>query len=246
MIEKLLERLLGIPHNDRGPIYALVEYIVNHGGLFLLMFIIFAETGLFAGFFLPGDSLLFVAGIFMKQFAASLFGGTADSYAGAAFHWHYLIILSMVAAAGIIGNLVGYWFGKKGGPLLYQRKDTLLFKKKHLKAASKFFDQHGSKAIILGRFIPIVRTFAPIVAGIVVVDYKKFVKDSIVGAIAWVFSMMLAGYFLQDLFMRAFDVDLSKHIEKIAIGIIVVTTAPVIWKAVMINRQKDDDTEAEA
>jgi membrane-associated protein len=195
-----------------------VQFIISHGGLYLLMFIIFAETGLFAGFFLPGDSLLFVAGIYATQLGESFFG------------MHYLVGITLVALAAFVGNLVGYWFGKKGGPFLYERKDTFFFKKKYLKTAQTFFELHGNKAIILGRFLPIVRTFAPIVAGIVGVERGQFVKNSLIGAFAWVFSMMLAGKFLHQLFLSKFDIDLTKHIEIIAIGIIFVTTAPVIYK----------------
>jgi membrane-associated protein len=219
-----------------------VKFIIQHGGLFLLMFIIFAETGLFAGFFLPGDSLLFVAGIFIRDFAKHLFGEGGD-YTGL-FHWHYIIIVSLVTIAAIVGNIIGYWFGFKSGKLLYERKDTFFFKKKHLKTASKFYEAHGTKAIILGRFIPFVRTFAPIVAGIVKVDFRKFLIDSVIGAIAWVFGMMLGGYFLQDLFLKYFQIDLSKRIEVIALGIIFVTTAPVIYKFIKESRKPSDEVEA--
>jgi membrane-associated protein len=212
----------------------LVDWIIQHGGIYLLMFIIFAETGLFAGFFLPGDSLLFVAGIYATQFGESFFGA------------HYLIVMFVISIAAVIGNIVGYWFGKQGGPLLYTRKDSFFFKKKYLKTAQKFFNENGSTAIILGRFVPIVRTFAPIVAGIVQVDYKKFGKDSIIGAFAWVFSMMLAGKFLQTLIWDKFQIDLKHHIEKIALGIIIVTTAPVIYKFIKETRKAKHEEEQEA
>ncbi len=215
-----------------------VQFIIEHGGLFLLMFIIFAETGLFAGFFLPGDSLLFVAGIFIRDFAVALFKTDKAIYSGF-FHWHFIVILLMVIIAAIIGNLVGYWFGRKSGPLLYERKDTLFFKKKHLEKAEKFYEKNGTLAIIMGRFVPFVRTFAPIVAGMVKMDYKKFLNNTIVGAVAWICIMMLAGYFLQDLFMSKFNMDLSKRIEIIAIGIIFVTTAPVIYKGIKESRSAE-------
>ena len=202
-----------------------VEWIIAHGGLYLLMFIIFAETGLFAGFFLPGDSLLFVAGIYADKLGATFFNA------------HYLIIMLAIAIAAVLGNLVGYWFGHKSGPFLYERKDSFFFKKRNLLTAQNIFDKHGSKAIILGRFLPIVRTFAPIVAGIVKEDFRRFIKDSIIGAVAWVFTMMLAGKFLYSLFLQKFDIDLTKHIEKIAIGIILITTLPVIYKFVKEGRK---------
>jgi membrane-associated protein len=207
-------QLLGI----MPPVTELVDWIIAHGGLYLLLFIIFAETGLFAGFFLPGDSLLFVAGIYVEKFATSF------------FNVHYIIIMLLITIAAIAGNMVGYWFGKKSGPLLYKRNDTFLFKKKYLITAQKFFEKNGGMAIILGRFVPIVRTFAPIVAGIVQFNKPKFIKDSVIGAFAWVFGMMLAGKFLQAMFMDKFNIDLTKRIELIALGIIFVTTAPVIYK----------------
>lgn len=214
----------------------LVTYIIGHGGLWLLMFIIFAETGLFAGFFLPGDSLLFVAGIFIKDFCKHLFKDIAP-HTGI-FHWHYLVVLTLVAIAAILGNLVGYWFGKKSGPLLYDRKDSFFFKQKHLRTAKKFFEEHGSTAIIMGRFLPIVRTFAPMVAGIVQLDRRKFIIDSIIGAFVWVFVMMLGGLFLQDFFLAKFGIDLSKKIELVAIIIIIITTSPVIYKFIKESRNK--------
>ncbi|MFZ9719597.1 MAG: DedA family protein, partial [Chitinophagaceae bacterium] len=170
-------------------------YIV-YGGLWLLLFIVFAETGLFAGFFLPGDSLLFVAGIYSENLAKEflkLFGLAQMSN-----EWLDLLVLcSLISAAGIIGNAVGYRFGRKIGPAMYQWKDNLLFKKRYLHEAHDFYEKHGGGAIIFARFLPIVRTFAPIVAGIVGMDRKKFGFYNVVGCIAWVVSMIFAGHFLQ-------------------------------------------------
>jgi membrane-associated protein len=196
----------------------IIDWVIFNGGVYMLLFVIFAETGLLAGFFLPGDSLLVVCGIYSDQLAATFFIP------------HYLVMIFFVALAAIAGNLVGYWFGKKSGPFLYSRKDTFFFKKKHLQTAQKFYEKHGNTAIILGRFVPIVRTFAPIVAGVVKVDYKTFVINSIIGAFAWVFGMMLAGRFLQSFLMEKFHFDLSKNVEPLALGIIIVTTAPVFYK----------------
>ncbi len=202
-----------------------IQWIIEHGGLYALMFIIFAETGLFAGFFLPGDSLLFVAGIYCHQLGQSI-----------GFD-NYFIVITLVTIAAIIGNIVGYWFGYKSGALLYTKNDTFFFKKRHLKTAEKFYTEHGSKAIVLGRFLPFVRTFAPIVAGLVKMDFKTFLINSIVGAFAWVWSMMLAGKFLHKFFLEKYNFDLTKRIEIIALGIIVVTTAPVIYKFVKESKK---------
>jgi membrane-associated protein len=216
----LLKTLLADPDK-------LMNWIRTHGGLYVVMFIIFAETGLFVGFFLPGDSLLFVAGIIIA---------TADS--PAPFENHILNVAYwslLVSMAAIVGNLVGYWFGKKSGHLWFEKKDTFLFKKKHLVQAHDFYEKKGSLAIILGRFLPIVRTFAPLIAGIVNMDRKKFVTYSIVGAFAWVISMILAGFLLGS------NEFVKHNLEKIVIGMIVVTTFPVLFK--MFFGKKKESTE---
>ena len=136
----------------------------------MIVFIIFAETGLFVGFFLPGDSLLFVAGILVHDFANYLFG---PGHTAEGFHYHYIIIMVIISIAGVLGNFVGYWFGRKSGPFLYSRKDTFFWKKKHLLTAQEYYEQKGTFTIVLARFVPIIRTFAPIVAGIVKMDYKN-------------------------------------------------------------------------
>ena len=126
--------------------------------------------------------------------------------------------------------MVGYWFGKKAGPLLYDRKDTWLFRKKHLMRAKDFYEQYGKATIFLAKFLPIIRTFAPIVAGVVRMDRPIFVFYNIMGSIAWVCSMMLGGYFLEEWVKRQFGFSLLDYIEVITVGIILVTTLPVIWK----------------
>lgn len=208
-----------------------VDWLIAHGGLFLLLFVIFAETGLFVGFFLPGDSLLFVAGIYIHNFAVHFFKIDHPNFL------HYVVIMSLIAFAGIIGNWVGYWFGKKSGPFLYERKDSFFFKKKHLFTAKEFYEKHGALTIIAARFLPFVRTFAPIVAGIVGMNFKKFNLFNILGSVAWVFSMVLAGYFLQGLVERVFNFSLKDHLEVIVLGIILITTLPVIYKFVKESRK---------
>ncbi len=199
-------------------------YIIN-GGLWLLLFIVFAETGLFAGFFLPGDSLLFVAGIFSNMLAAYLFDMGSDFL-------NLLLIIALVTVAGVLGNATGYWFGRKVGPAMYKWKDNFLFKQRYLQQAHDFYEKHGGGAIVFARFLPIVRTFAPIVAGIVQMDRKKFSFYNIAGCIAWAAIMLAAGHYLDKLFIDKFGIDLKKHLEIIVIGIVVVTTAPVIIKMI--------------
>jgi membrane-associated protein len=201
------------------------EFYIQNGGLWLFLFIVFAETGLFAGFFLPGDSLLFVAGIYSSELAAEV-GGGGHEFGDLA------IVTILVVIAGVIGNTVGYWFGAKSGPYLFKRKDTLLFKKKHLYAAKDFYDKHGGGAIIFARFLPIIRTFAPIIAGIVEMDKKKFFFYNVFGCVAWAISMLFAGHYLYKFFLTQFNFDLKERLEFIVLGIVLVTTAPVIMKLV--------------
>ncbi len=206
------------------------QFYIENGGLWLLLFVIFAETGLFAGFFLPGDSLLFVAGIYSTDLANEVFPIDNEFL-------QLILLFILISAAGIIGNFVGYWFGRKSGPFLYHRKDTFFFKKKYLFQAKEFYDQHGALAIIIARFLPFIRTFAPIIAGVVEMDFKKFTLYNIIGCISWVFSMLFAGHFLQKWIYGQFGFDLKEHLEVIVLGIVFVTTAPVLWK-VFFSKKK--------
>jgi membrane-associated protein len=200
------------------------EFYINNGGLWVMLFIVFAETGLMVGFFLPGDSLLFVAGIYSQNLIEKLIpGGTGSDFV------NLFILWILISACGILGNMVGYWFGKKSGHYLFQRKDNFFFKKKHLYDAKTFYEKHGGQAIIFARFLPIIRTFAPIVAGIVQMDRKKFIYYNVIGCVCWVFLMLFAGHYGYQFFLvRGFD--LKKHIEVIVIGIVLVTTLPVLYK----------------
>lgn len=199
------------------------EWYIERGGLYLMLFVIFAETGLFAGFFLPGDSLLFVAGIYSNKLAQSFYD-TGNDFT------NLVMVIILVALAGILGNIVGYWFGKKSGPSLYKRGDTFFFKQRHLQQAKTFYEQNGGFTIIAARFVPFVRTFAPIVAGIVQMDYKKFMFFNIIGSITWAISMMASGHYLYKFCLNQFNFDLTKHLEVIVLGIIFITTMPVIYK----------------
>lgn len=201
------------------------QWYIENGGLWFILFAVFAETGLFAGFFLPGDSLLFVTGIYSDELIKTGLGANLNSP-----FIHLLLLGILISAAGIIGNYVGYWFGQKSGPFLFERKDTFFFKKKYLYQAKDFYDKHGGGAIVLARFLPIVRTFAPIVAGIVQMEKKKFSFYNIVGCIAWVFTMLFGGHYLQQFILSQFGFDLKDHLEVIVIGIVLVTTAPVLIK----------------
>jgi membrane-associated protein len=207
------------------------QYYIENGGLWLLLFVVFAETGLFFGFFLPGDSLLFVAGIYSAPLAAQIFASDNE--------WlNLFIIFSFISAAGILGNYVGYQIGNKVGPTMYDWKENIFFKKKYLVQAQDFYEKHGGRAIVIARFIPIVRTFAPIVAGIVKMDKAKFTYFNVVGCLAWVASMLCAGHFLQAYVLNQFQFDLKKHLEIIVLVIVFVTTAPVIFQVIKHRAQK--------
>jgi membrane-associated protein len=207
-----------------GFIHQFIEWIINNGGLYILLLVVFAETGLFVGFFLPGDALLFAAGIYLDQLATELFG------------LPFYFVLLLVIIASVLGNLVGYWFGRKTGPLLFERRDTWLFRKKHLLRAKAFYDQYGRATIFLAKFLPIIRTFAPIVAGVVKMNRSTFILYNVLGSLAWVCSMMLGGYFMEDLIQSRFGFSLKDHIEAITIGIILITTVPVLYKLLFAKK----------
>ncbi|HEY4062694.1 MAG TPA: VTT domain-containing protein [Puia sp.] len=205
------------------------EFYIQYGGLWVLLFIVFAETGLMIGFFLPGDSLLFVAGMYSQSLIGTIIKQDAVKGTGSNF-FDLVLLWALVTVCGILGNAVGYWFGNKTGPFLFHRKDNWLFKKKHLYQAREFYDKHGGEAIIFARFLPIIRTFAPIIGGIVAMDKKKFLLYNMIGCAAWVFLMLFAGHYLEEFILNKFQFDLKAHLEIIVIGIVIVTTAPVLYK----------------
>jgi membrane-associated protein len=215
-----------------------INWIIDYGGLYILLLVVFAETGLFVGFFFPGDSLLFAAGIFLNKISNKFIGEPQD--AATSFGLPHMSVIALVILASVIGNLVGYWFGRKTGPLLYERKETWLFKRKHLIRATEFYTKYGKATIFLAKFLPIVRTFAPIVAGVVKMPRPAFAFYNIVGSIAWVSSMMLGGYFLESWVQRQFDFSLKDHIEAITIGIILVTTLPVLYKLFIAKKDEPE------
>jgi membrane-associated protein len=173
-----------------------------------LVAIIFAETGLLVGFFLPGDSLLVTAGLFAATGELNIL---------------YLNLLLIPAA--ILGNSAGYWIGYKSGPRLFKREQSLLFRKDYLIKTKLFYEKHGASTMIITRFMPILRTFAPIVGGIGQMDKKKFTMYNIVGAVLWIISMTLIGYFLGRTIPN-----IDKHIEKVIIIVVFLSLLPAIIK----------------
>ena len=195
---------------------------------FALFFIIFAETGLAVGFFLPGDSLLVVAGLFAAAGKMNLF----------------VLMISLFIAA-IVGDAVGYLTGKKMGETLFTREKSKVFNPKHIKKAHAFYEKHGGKTIIIARFVPIVRTFAPIVAGAAQMSYRQFLLYNIFGGLFWVSSMLLAGYFLgglvEQFVRRVFGIEnflLEDHIDKVVIVIVFLSILPIIFEYLKSRREK--------
>jgi membrane-associated protein len=193
-----------------------VQGIVQWGGAALVCAIVFVETGLFVGFFLPGDSLLVTAGVFAAM-------GHLD------IGW----LLVLVALCAIAGDQLGYWIGRRAGQALYRREDSVFFRRQHLQRAHEFYEKHGVKTIILARFIPIVRTFAPPVAGAAQMNYRRFFAFDILGGVLWVWSMILTGYALSSLIPNV-----DKHIHIVIGVVILVSILPGIIE-LLRNRKKE-------
>jgi membrane-associated protein len=200
----------------------------------VLNMIVFTETGLLIGFFLPGDSLLITAGI-----------------AAASAEWNVPVLIVTLCISAIIGDTVGYTIGRKSGPKLFKREQSFFFRKDHLLAAQTFYEVHGGKTIILARFMPFIRTFAPVVAGIGQMQYRRFLFYNIFGGIGWVVSMILSGYFLPDLLnpllSKVFgrDIKVERNLEKVIILVIALSVLPIIIKGfkVWLGRKKTTPIE---
>jgi len=184
------------------------QQIISQGGFYLLLVVVFAETGLFFGFFLPGDYLLILAGFLCAT-------GMLNTSI-------YLLVAGLIVA-GFLGNNVGYWFGYRTGDVLFSKDDSIFFKKRYVRVAEQFYEKYGALALVLGRFFPVIRTFAPIFAGIVRVEFKKFTFYNLVGSVAWVLTLTLLGYFLGIKYPG-----LKYYLQYIVIGLIIVTTIPLI------------------
>lgn len=202
----------------------IIETFLAKGGLFVyfgLVFIVFAETGLALGFFLPGDSLLVVAGLF-----------------AAAGRLNLAILVSTLFVAAVVGDAVGYYTGSRLGPRLFKRKKSLLFRPSHLQKAHAFYEKYGGKTIVIARFIPIVRTFAPIVAGAANMPYRRFVVFNVLGGFLWVSSMLLGGYFLGSVLKSKFGIDLDEHIEWVVIVVVTLSLIPPFVEYLKSRRAK--------
>jgi membrane-associated protein len=193
--------------------------------------IVFAETGLLIGFLLPGDSMLVVVGIFIR-----------------AAGWSLILFMVVLTICAIVGDTVGYWFGAKAGPKLFKKQDSRFFKQEYLKQAHDFYERHGGKAIIIARFIPIVRTFVPMVAGAVRMNYRTFLFYNVIGGIGWIVSMLLLGYMLDPALRQLIgpQFNIAKHIDKVILVVVFLSIAPMIYKVWAANRAGKTPKEAVA
>ncbi len=182
------------------------QSIIEYGGLTLLLFVVFAETGLFIGFFLPGDSLIFVSGMIGPRLLGL----------------NILAVLASLCGAAILGNVFGYWFGRRTGPALFTKDDNLIFKKRYVEITRAFYGKHGGKTLVLGRFLPIIRTFAPILAGVIRIGFGRFMLYNVIGAAGWIGSVGAAGYYLGTI------ESVRNNVEYIIIGLVIVTLIPLV------------------
>ena len=205
----------------------LIDYMLALLGgyvYFGLWFVIFAETGLAVGFFLPGDSLLVVSGLF-----------------AAADKLNVRLVMLAFFLGSVIGDSTGYWTGRVMGKTLFNREDSWIFKPSRVEKAHAFFEKYGPKTVILARFVPVVRTFAPIVVGASGMPYSRFLPYSILGGLLWICSMVLAGYFLGGVVERALDIKLEDHIEKVVIVVVFLSLLPPIIEFLKHRFGKKDE-----
>ena len=174
-----------------------------------MLIVVFAETGLFFGFFLPGDYLLVLAGLLCAM---------------GVLHMHIAVLVLSIIDAGVLGNYAGYWFGYRTGPVLFKRNESIFFKKRYVTMAEEFYAKYGGMALVLGRFFPIFRSFAPIFAGVVRLNVRKFTLYNIIGSVCWVTILTLLGYFLG----RKYPDEIKYYLKNVVLGLIDLTTVPVI------------------
>ena len=210
--------------NDPGSIFN-PEAVIQYGGLTILCLIIFAETGLFFCFFFPGDSLVFTAGVLTAT-------GVLPHY--------WITVAALMILSAVIGNLVGYWFGKRTGVLLMKRPDTFFFRKDYVVSAENFYGRYGGMALVLGRFLPVIRTFAPIVAGVIRLPFRRFFFYSSFGAALWVLPISGAGYFLGTIPF------VQDNLGYIILAMVIGITSPVIYKMISENKKRKMRAQSDA
>jgi membrane-associated protein len=209
----------------------LINWLLDLLGVYVyfgLFFIIFAEVGLAVGFFLPGDSLLVVTGLMAKTYPEKL---------------NIFLVITAFLSGSIIGDSTGYWIGRGMGKSLFKREDSFIFKPSRVEKANQFFEKYGPKTIILARFVPIVRTFAPLVIGASNFPYAKYLTYSIFGGLLWIFSMVLAGYFLGGLVEQALGIKLQEHIEKVVIVVVFLSILPPLIEFIKHKKEKKNEAK---
>src|SRR5688500_5158804 len=204
------------------------ESLIRYGGLLIVFLLVYSTTGLFFCFFLPSGAVLFAAGVFVAT------GG---------LDYSFFTVCSLLILASVMGSFTGYWFGRQTGPLLYSRKDSRFFRKHHLKTAESFYNKYGWLALTAGLFLPIIRTFAPIVAGIIKLDLRRFMLLTITGSLIWIVSFVAAGYFIGS---RPY---LKPWLNYIVIAFIFIITIPLIIRTIRelkkLRRQNEEREKRE-
>lgn len=206
------------PRNLRHPeayVDALKQPGVFWAAFVTVNLIVFTETGLLIGFLLPGDSMLVVLGIVIRS-----------------AEWSLPLFAAALCVAAVVGDTVGYWIGAKAGPAIFNRPSSRMFKREHLLAAKAYYDRHGGKTIVIARFIPIIRTFVPVVAGAARMEYRTFLLYNVFGGVGWILSMLLLGYMLDPLLRQVFGDDfmIAKHIDKVIVLVVFLSILPLLTK----------------
>jgi len=192
------------------------EWLLQYGGLLLVVLAVYCQTGLFFCFFLPSGGLMFTTGVFI---------------ASGKLEYNLITVCILMIAAAVLGNITGYGFGWKAGPVLYKRKESKFFRRQHLQAAENFYKKYGRVALAAGLFFPIIRTFAPVVAGMIQMNFRRFVLFTTIGCIGWILSFTLAGYFIGS--MPA----LKPYLKYIVLSIIILVTIPIVIRMVKAFKQ---------
>lgn len=193
------------------------DWIIRNGGLYLVLIILFIETGIIFGFFLPGDPLLFISGMIIAAANESAHPFNGDL-------WNLSFWITLFILATLAGYYVGYWFGRRFGHWIHHRQDSWIFKQKHISAAHEFYEKRGGLAIVIARFLPVVRTFAPVIGGMVEMNFRKFSFYNILGGVIWVVSLTSLGFILGE------NAWVKENLEWIIFGLVALVTAPVISK----------------
>jgi membrane-associated protein len=201
-----------------------IEALIRYGGLLLICLVVFANTGLFFCFFIPSGAVLFAAGIFAAT------GQLADNL---------FIICSLLVLSSVTGNLAGYWFGRRAGPALYRKKDSRFFRRQYLYKTEDFYNRHGGIALMAAFFLPIIRTFSPVVAGIIGLNFRRFLAASFVGSFAWISSFVFAGYFVGSRPV------LKPWLRYIVIAFILLVTVPVVIRIVKELRKSGNEKDVD-